>query len=108
MDGLAGPWWAGVCRDEGVNGSQGRHKRPVLDALLKGVACREFEIVAAWLVCRLGRFAQWPDRFAGLSYRPRDDRVMAGLESHPVIWQTPRAEEQAYFQGDTGEAQGLQ
>ena len=79
VDGLAGPWWAGVCRDEGVNGSQGRQKRPVLDALLKGVACREFEIVAAWLVCRLGQYAEWPDRFAGLSYRPRDDRVMAGL-----------------------------
>ena len=33
----------------------GRAKRPGLDALLKGVARREFDIVAAWSVCRLGR-----------------------------------------------------
>jgi DNA invertase Pin-like site-specific DNA recombinase len=34
---------------------QGRDKRPELDALLKGVARREFDIVAAWSVCRRGR-----------------------------------------------------
>jgi len=33
----------------------GRQKRPGLDALLRGVARREFDIVAAWSVCRLGR-----------------------------------------------------
>ena len=42
-------------RDEGISGSLGRQKRPGLDALLKGVARREFDIVAAWSVCRLGR-----------------------------------------------------
>jgi DNA invertase Pin-like site-specific DNA recombinase len=36
-------------------GTKGRDKRPGLDALLKGVARREFDIVAAWSVCRLGR-----------------------------------------------------
>ena len=45
----------GVFRDEGISGSLGRQKRPGLDALLKGVARREFDIVAAWSVCRLGR-----------------------------------------------------
>ena len=44
-----------IYRDEGISGSKGRHKRPGLDALLKGVARREFDIVAAWSVCRLGR-----------------------------------------------------
>ena len=44
-----------VFRDEGISGSLGRQKRPGLDALLKGVARREFDIVAAWSVCRLGR-----------------------------------------------------
>src|SRR4249919_1678633 len=44
-----------IYRDEGISGSQGRAKRPGLDALLKGVARREFDIVAAWSVCRLGR-----------------------------------------------------
>jgi DNA invertase Pin-like site-specific DNA recombinase len=45
----------GVFRDEGISGSWGRQKRPGLDALLKGVARKEFDIVAAWSVCRLGR-----------------------------------------------------
>ena len=54
LDGLAGPIVA-VFRDEGISGSKGRDKRPGLDALLKGVARREFDIVAAWSVCRLGR-----------------------------------------------------
>ena len=34
---------------------RGATERPGLDALLKGVARREFDIVAAWSVCRLGR-----------------------------------------------------
>src|SRR6202040_2270076 len=45
----------GVFRDEGISGTRGRDKRPGLDALLKGVARRDFDIVAAWSVCRLGR-----------------------------------------------------
>ena len=44
-----------IYRDEGFSGTRGRDKRPGLDALLKGVARREFDIVAAWAVCRLGR-----------------------------------------------------
>lgn len=44
-----------VFKDEGISGSQGRQKRPGLDALLKGVARRDFDVVAAWSVCRLGR-----------------------------------------------------
>ena len=44
-----------IYRDEGISGTMGRDKRPGLDALLKGVARREFDIVAAWSVCRLGR-----------------------------------------------------
>jgi DNA invertase Pin-like site-specific DNA recombinase len=44
-----------IYRDEGISGTKGRDKRPGLDALLKGVARREFDVAAAWLVCRLGR-----------------------------------------------------
>jgi DNA invertase Pin-like site-specific DNA recombinase len=44
-----------IACDEVINGATGRHSRPGLDALLKGVARREFDIVAAWSVCRLGR-----------------------------------------------------
>ena len=44
--------------DEGVSGAKGRDKRPGFDALLKGVARREFDLIAAWSVCRLGRSLQ--------------------------------------------------
>jgi DNA invertase Pin-like site-specific DNA recombinase len=44
-----------VFKDEGISGARGRDKRPGLDALLKGVARKEFDLVAAWSVCCLGR-----------------------------------------------------
>ena len=44
-----------VHRDEGISGAKGRAQRPGLDALLRGVTRREFDIVATWSVCRLGR-----------------------------------------------------
>ena len=44
-----------IFNDEGVSGAKSRDRRPGLDALLKGVARKEFEIVAAWSVDRLGR-----------------------------------------------------
>ncbi len=44
--------------DEGISGSKGRDKRPTLDQILKGVARREFDVVAAWSVDRLGRSLQ--------------------------------------------------
>lgn len=44
--------------DEGISGARGREKRPGLDGLLTGIARREFDMVAAWSVCRLGRSLQ--------------------------------------------------
>lgn len=44
--------------DEGISGAKGRDRRPGLDALMKGITRREFDIVAAWSVCRLGRSLQ--------------------------------------------------
>jgi DNA invertase Pin-like site-specific DNA recombinase len=44
-----------IHKDEGISGAKSRAQRPGLDALLKGVTRREFDIVAAWSVCRLGR-----------------------------------------------------
>lgn len=41
--------------DEGISGAKGRDQRPAYDALLKGVARREFDLVASWAVDRLGR-----------------------------------------------------
>lgn len=47
-----------VFKDDGISGAKGRDKRPGLDAMLKGVARREFDMVAAWAVDRLGRSLQ--------------------------------------------------
>jgi hypothetical protein len=44
-----------VFEDEGISGAKGRDVRPGLDALLKAVARREVDMVAAWSVDRLGR-----------------------------------------------------
>jgi DNA invertase Pin-like site-specific DNA recombinase len=44
-----------VYEDAGISGAKGRDKRPGLDAMLKGVNAREFDLVAAWSVDRLGR-----------------------------------------------------
>jgi DNA invertase Pin-like site-specific DNA recombinase len=44
--------------DEGISGAKGRDRRPGLDAMLKGIARKEFEMCAAWSVCRLGRSLQ--------------------------------------------------
>ena len=41
--------------DAGISGAKGRNERPALDAMLKAVARREVDMVAAWSVDRLGR-----------------------------------------------------
>jgi DNA invertase Pin-like site-specific DNA recombinase len=44
-----------VYGDAGISGAKGRDKRPGLDAMLKAVNAKEFDMVAAWSVDRLGR-----------------------------------------------------
>jgi DNA invertase Pin-like site-specific DNA recombinase len=44
--------------DVGISGARGRDKRPGLDAMVKAITRREFDMVAAWSVCRLGRSLQ--------------------------------------------------
>jgi DNA invertase Pin-like site-specific DNA recombinase len=41
--------------DAGISGAKGRDKRPGLDAMMKAVNAKEFQMVAAWSVDRLGR-----------------------------------------------------
>lgn len=41
--------------DHGISGAKGRADRPQLDAMLKGVSRKEFDVVAVWSVDRLGR-----------------------------------------------------
>jgi DNA invertase Pin-like site-specific DNA recombinase len=44
--------------DKGISGAKGREQRPGLDQMLKAVARREIDLVAAWSVDRLGRSLQ--------------------------------------------------
>jgi DNA invertase Pin-like site-specific DNA recombinase len=44
--------------DNGISGAKGREQRPGLDKMLKAVARREIDVVAAWSVDRLGRSLQ--------------------------------------------------
>ncbi len=46
---------AAVFIDEGVSGAKGRDKRPGFDNLLRGVVRRDFDMIVAWSVDRLGR-----------------------------------------------------
>jgi DNA invertase Pin-like site-specific DNA recombinase len=44
-----------VYKDHGISGAKGRDKRPAFDALCKDAARRQFDVVMAWSVDRLGR-----------------------------------------------------
>jgi DNA invertase Pin-like site-specific DNA recombinase len=47
-----------VYRDHGISGAKGRDKRPAFDALHRDAAKRQFDVVMAWNVDRLGRSLQ--------------------------------------------------
>src|SRR5436190_21640285 len=47
-----------VYKDHGISGAKGRDKRPAFDALLRDAAKRQFDMVMAWSVDRLGRSLQ--------------------------------------------------
>jgi DNA invertase Pin-like site-specific DNA recombinase len=47
-----------VFTDQGISGRNGREQRPAFDRLLQGVMRKDFDIVAAWSVDRLGRSLQ--------------------------------------------------
>src|SRR5215212_6762938 len=44
-----------IYEDAGISGAKGRDKRPALDAMMKAVNAKEFDMVASWSVDRLGR-----------------------------------------------------
>ena len=44
-----------VYKDHGISGATGRDKRPAFNALLRDAAKRQFDMVMAWSVDRLGR-----------------------------------------------------
>jgi DNA invertase Pin-like site-specific DNA recombinase len=47
-----------VYRDHGISGAKGRDQRPEFDALCRDASRREFDVVMAWSVDRLGRSLQ--------------------------------------------------
>jgi DNA invertase Pin-like site-specific DNA recombinase len=47
-----------VYKDHGISGAKGRDKRPAFDRLCRDAAQREFDMVMAWSVDRLGRSLQ--------------------------------------------------
>jgi DNA invertase Pin-like site-specific DNA recombinase len=47
-----------IYEDAGVSGAKGREKRPAFDRMLKAVVRREFDVIMAWSVDRLGRSLQ--------------------------------------------------
>src|SRR5262247_3441245 len=47
-----------VYKDHGISGAKGRDKRPQFDALCRDASRRQFDMVMAWSVDRLGRSLQ--------------------------------------------------
>lgn len=47
-----------IYEDSGISGAKGREKRPAYDRLLKDATRRQFDVVMAWSVDRLGRSLQ--------------------------------------------------
>jgi DNA invertase Pin-like site-specific DNA recombinase len=47
-----------VYRDHGISGAKGRDKRPQFDAMCRDATKRQFDMVMAWSVDRLGRSLQ--------------------------------------------------
>jgi DNA invertase Pin-like site-specific DNA recombinase len=54
----AAGWEIVATFEDKIGGAKGRDKRPGLDALMKAATKREFDMVAAWSVDRLGRSLQ--------------------------------------------------
>ena len=51
--------------DHGISGAKDRDKRPAFDRMLKSATRREFDMIAAWSVDRLGRSLQHLVAFLG-------------------------------------------
>lgn len=67
MDAAARLGWdvVQVYEDAGISGAKGRDQRPAFDRMLKAANRRDFDLVAAWAVDRLGRSLQGLVEFLG-------------------------------------------
>ena len=77
-----------VYKDHGISGAKGRDKRPAFDALCRAATRREFDVVMAWSVDRLGRSLQDLVGFLGAA-RPADRSLLAsaGAGHQDAGWQ---------------------
>jgi hypothetical protein len=64
-----------VYRDHGVSGAKGQDKRPQFDKLCRDATKRQFDLVMAWSVDRLGRSLQDLVVFLSELQRPQDRPV---------------------------------
>src|SRR5262245_55662350 len=66
-----------VYRDHGISGAKGRDGRPEFDRLCRDAAKRQFDLVMAWSVDRLGRSLQdlvgFPTHFHSPDFPPSND-----------------------------------
>src|SRR5215510_1657356 len=69
-----------VYKDHGISGAKGRDKRPEFDRLCRDAAKRQFDMVMAWSVDRLGRCLQDLGVFAEFERAMLQERVRAGLK----------------------------
>ena len=67
-----------VYRDHGISGAKGRDRRPAFDKLCRDAARREFDMVMAWSVDRLGRSLQDLVGFLFLRQQGLDTTTPAG------------------------------
>lgn len=51
--------------DQGISGAKGRDKRPAFDRMCEAAVRKDFELIAAWSVDRLGRSLQHLVTFLG-------------------------------------------
>jgi DNA invertase Pin-like site-specific DNA recombinase len=58
IDGRMGCNIIKVYKDHGISGAKGRDKRPGFDALCRDATKRQFDVIMAWSVDRLGRSLQ--------------------------------------------------
>jgi DNA invertase Pin-like site-specific DNA recombinase len=83
-----------VYKDHGISGTRGRDKRPAFDKLCRDAARREFDVVMAWSVDRLGRSLQDLVGFLSELHALKIDLFLRqqGLDTWPLA---ARAQQQA-------------
>ena len=72
-----------VYKDHGISGAKGRNGRPAFDALCRAAARREFGVLMAWSVDRLGRSLQDLVGFLSSTSREIDAAFATFLRERP-------------------------